>query len=195
MKRMKCTIRMIEDEDIERILQIYEPYILNTPVTFEYTVPSVEEFTDRVHKIKNQYPWLVCEAEGEIAGYAYAGSYQARMAFSWDAQLSVYLDPKFQGLHIGSFLYEKLIALLKVQGYYNLYAQISVPNEKSVTLHRHFGFEEEGLQKGVGFKLGEWRDVLLLVKPIRKRECPVMLPTPFSEVGKELIEEILAARI
>lgn len=192
---MECTIRMIEDRDIERTLEIYGPYILNTPITFEYTVPSIEEFTDRVHKIQIQYPWLVCEVDGEIAGYAYAGSYRARMAFSWDAELSVYLDPKFQGLHIGRFLYERLIALLRAQGYYNLYALISVPNEKSVALHQHLGFEEEGLQRGVGFKLGKWRDLLLLVKPIRERECPVMTPTPISQFGKELIEEILAAGI
>ena len=133
MKSVECTIRMIEDGDVERILQIYEPYILNPPVTFEYTVPSVEDFTDRVPKIQIQYPWLVCEVDGEIAGYVYAGPYRSQMAFSWDAKLSVYLDPKFQGLHIGVF-FIKVDGIIKGARVYNLYALISLPKNKEFAL-------------------------------------------------------------
>jgi Sortase and related acyltransferases len=192
---MEYIVRMAKKEDIQEILGIYEPYILHTTITFEYEVPTLEEFEKRLEKIQEQYPWLVCEINGEIIGYAYASAFRARMAFSWGTELSVYTNEKYLGLHIGRILYEKLIQLLKEQGYYNVYALISIPNEKSIYLHKMLGFEEEGVQKKVGFKLGKWCDLVYLVKNInRYDEYPKELPRSIQQIEKETIEAILKKR-
>jgi len=189
---MGYIIRMAKEKDASKILSIYEPYILHTTITFEYIIPTKEEFVQRLKKIQVQYPWLVCEMDGEIVGYAYASSFRERMAFSWGAELSVYIDERYQGLHLGKILYEKLIQLLKIQGYYNVYALINIPNEKSLCLHKKLGFREEGIQRKVGFKLGQWCDLMYLVKNLHKyEELPQAVPKSIHQIDKKIIDEIL----
>lgn len=60
-------LRMIKDEDIKDVLSIYRPYITNTPITFECTVPSYRKFVKRVHKNTATYPWLVAEVDGRLS--------------------------------------------------------------------------------------------------------------------------------
>ena len=77
------TIRMTEIRDIEKMLDIYTPYILETPISFELTPPSLEEFQNRVTETLKKFPWLVCEIEGQVVGYAYAGPFKSRCAYEW----------------------------------------------------------------------------------------------------------------
>ena len=78
-------IREVRPEDAARLAEIYSWYVLNTAVSFEYTVPSVEEFEARIRKTTEKYPYLVCMKENKIIGYAYAGAYSPREAYSWTA--------------------------------------------------------------------------------------------------------------
>ena len=86
------TIRPARLEDASEILKIYEPYIKKTTITFEYEVPSLEEFRGRMTGIIGAYPYLVCEADGKILAYAYAHRFHERAAYQWDAELSVYVE-------------------------------------------------------------------------------------------------------
>lgn len=88
-------IRKADVRDAQRLLEIYSYYVLNTAVSFEYTVPSLNEFENRIKKTKENYPYLVYTINGSIAGYAYAGSYSAREAYSWTATASIYVDRSF----------------------------------------------------------------------------------------------------
>ena len=90
-------LRVAEQGDLPQILEIYGPYILNSTATFEYTVPSLEDFTRRFLGITEQFPWLVWEEAGVILGYAYASPPYTRAAYSWCAEPSVYLRPQAQG--------------------------------------------------------------------------------------------------
>ena len=76
-------IRVATLEDARFIQAIYEPYVLNTAITFEEVVPSVEEFQERIAKTLEAFPYLVLEEEKEIVGYAYAGRFSQRAAFDW----------------------------------------------------------------------------------------------------------------
>ena len=89
---MEKRIRMASLEDCERIREIYAPYILQTAVSFETEVPSVETFCERMKSIQSQFPWLVCEIDGKIAGYAYASKHGQRAAYQWSVDVSIYLD-------------------------------------------------------------------------------------------------------
>jgi phosphinothricin acetyltransferase len=152
-------IRLAAGKDSARLLEIYGPFVKNTAVSFEYAVPDEAEFARRIDTTLEKLPWLVCGIGGYIAGYAYASMHKARAAYQWSVDTSVYVDPRYHGKHIGTALYTALFELLRVQGYYNAYAGITLPNAKSEGLHASFGFVPIGIFHHVGYKLGAWHDV------------------------------------
>lgn len=155
----RIIIRKVTEADAQALLDIYAPYVA-TPITFENEVPTVEEFARRIREIAAFYPYLVCEVEGRIVGYAYAHRQMERAAYQWNAELSVYIDEAFAGRGIGKQLYTRLIELLKRQHVKTLYALITLPNEASIALHRSFGFQEVGVWRQTGYKCGRWHDVM-----------------------------------
>src|ERR1700749_2594137 len=93
---MNLQIRIAEEKDASGILNIYAPFIITTSITFEYDLPTVSEFSERISKISKKYPWLVCVDEDEIAGYAYACAHRERKAYQWSAEVSVYVAENFR---------------------------------------------------------------------------------------------------
>ena len=156
---MNISIRFAVPEDAGELLAIYRPYVEKTPITFEYEVPSAEEFAGRIRDFSSFYPYLVCEREGKILGYAYAHRHQSRAAYQWGAELSIYMDEAARGLGIGPRLYRALMDLLALQNVQNLYACITSPNERSQRMHEALGFSLCGIWKHSGYKLGAWHDV------------------------------------
>lgn len=156
---MKKIIRFANFDDAANILKIYEKFIKETVVTFEIEVPSIESFQNRMKSIMDFYPWLVCEVDGEIAGYAYASKHGERAAYRWSSDLSVYIGEKFHRHHLGTDLYDEVIQYLKKQGFCTVYAAISTPNPKSQAFHESYGFKKIGEFKNVGHKMGKWLDV------------------------------------
>lgn len=184
----KYKIRRIKDSDIQRVLEIYAPYILNTTITYEYDVPTLESFTDRVNNIKSKFPYFVCECDGKIVGYAYASAYHSRTAFNWDCELSIYLDNSFCGKGIGRRLYAVLIDFITEQGFYNAYGVVSYPNHSSERLHDEFGFYCAGIHKNVGFKFNKWLDLIYYIKPLREFDQPKTFPKNANDIYFKDIE-------
>lgn len=152
------SIRLITESDAQAVLDIYKPYVLNTIISFEYEVPTLDEYLQRIKTNTEDYPWLVCLYENKIVGYAYASKHRARTAYQWSPESTVYLSPEVHRKGIARALYETLFALLRLQGHFNVYAGIGLPNDKSVGFHKAMGFEEIGVFKKVGYKLGNWHD-------------------------------------
>ena len=94
-------IRNAELEDVNRILEIYAYYVKNTAITFEYVVPTVEEFLDRMKHTMKKYPYIVIEKDGKIQGYAYAGAFIGRPAYDWSCEMTVYLNHSAQKCGFG----------------------------------------------------------------------------------------------
>ncbi|MGB8455364.1 MAG: N-acetyltransferase family protein [Anaerocolumna sp.] len=162
----QITIRMAALEDAEAIYKIYEPYILNTVITFEYDKVPVQMFRERMKQVMEKFPWLVCSIDGVIAGYAYCSPHLERAAFGWDCECSVYLDEKYHRRGIGTALYDALFNIVKKQGFYNIYSLICIPHESSVALHKKYGFTEVGTYYNTAYKLGHWRHLLVMEKKI-----------------------------
>lgn len=156
---MNKKIRLATEADSASILEIYKPFITDTVITFEYDVPSLADFSKRISRIQKKYPWLVCEIDGDIVGYAYASPFHERAAYDWSVDFSIYINPKYHGKRVGKALYCALVDLLKLQGYCNAYALVTLPNVKSEGIHESFGFKTVGVCKNVGYKFGQWRDV------------------------------------
>ncbi|KHD35879.1 phosphinothricin acetyltransferase [Clostridium acetobutylicum] len=159
-------IRLVKKEDSEEILNIYKPFIQNTAITFDYDIPSIQKFTEKVSNISNKYAYLVCEIDEKIAGYAYASSFNERAAYDWAVDLSIYVDDKYQGKGIGKALYYTLIETLKIQGYCNMYALVTSSNTRSKNFHKYFDFKLSGTYHNSGYKFKRWHDVDVFEKII-----------------------------
>jgi phosphinothricin acetyltransferase len=186
-------IRLATVDDAENILAIYKPYITDTSYTFETEVPSLEAFKDRINTYLQRWPWLVCEMDGKIAGYAYAAHYRERIAYQWCTESSIYVHYDFQQRGVARSLYTALFAILKMQSFRTVYAVINLPNEKSVALHERMGFTYFATYENVGYKLGSWKNVGWWQLAINDYDKAPSAPIPFSEMNQSSLPEIFAA--
>ncbi len=159
-------IRIVQKKDVQQILQIYAPYVLNTNITFEYDVPSLKEMSLRIEKISKKYPYLVVEEDDEIIGYAYACTFHERKAYEWACELSIYVKESYHGKGIAKKLYLKLFAILQEMNIQTVYACITVPNDKSKRFHQALGFKQNALFHQCGYKFNKWLDVIWMEKSI-----------------------------
>ncbi len=177
------SIRLITESDAQAVLDIYRPYVLHTIISFEYEPPTLEEYIQRIKTNTEDYPWLVCLYENKIIGYAYASRHRSRTAYQWSPESTVYLLPEVHRKGIARILYTTLFDLLKLQGYFNVYAGIGLPNEKSVGFHKALGFEEIGIFKKVGYKLGNWHDTHWFQLSLAEHTLTPPTPKKLAEVA------------
>ncbi len=177
------TVGNAELKDAERLLEIYDYYVKNTAITFEYTTPTIEEFRGRMEKTMQKYPYLVAEKDGQIAGYAYAGAFVGRAAYDWSCETSIYLDKNARRCGIGKTLYAALEKELKKMGILNMYACIGYPDNEdeyltknSAEFHSHIGFVQVGEFHKCGYKFGRWYNMIWMEKIIgehKEKQAPV----------------------
>lgn len=174
------TLRLVRASDAAAVLSIYAPYCA-TPISFEDPPPDVVEIERRILASWPAYPWLVAEEEGQLLGYTYACRHRERAAYRWTVETSVYLAPAAQGRGLGKRLYIRLFEILRRQGYHTALAGITLPNDKSVGLHRKMGFEPCAVYRQIGYKGGEWRDVQWLELHLDSNNHPTE-PMPLDEL-------------
>ena len=179
------SIRQATLQDVPRILDIYAPYVKNTAISFEYTVPTLEEFTQRFLKITAQFPWLVWEENGAVLGYAYGSRPFERSAYQWCASASIYLCEEACGKGIGKQLYAALEQLLQTQGYRKVYAVITTANESSVAFHRAVGYRHTASFPDCGYKFGKWYGTVWMEKELNTWDAPPHAPFPTHRIREE----------
>ncbi len=164
-------IRSAKPNDAKELLGIYSYYVENTAITFEYDVPSVEEFAGRIEKTLKRYPYLVLEDEGRIVGYAYAGVFKDRAAYDRSCEMTIYLDHNALKKGYGRTLYEALEKELIAGGMQNLYACIGDPivedeylTKNSEHFHAHLGYTKVGEFHKCGYKFGRWYNMIWMEK-------------------------------
>jgi phosphinothricin acetyltransferase len=146
--------------DAERAAEIYRPSVEGSYISFEEVAPDAAEMASRMRTTLVRTPWLVAEEDGGlVVGYAYASEHRQRAGYRWSVDISAYVDADWHGRGVGRALYMELLALLRRQGFVNVYAGIALPNDASVRLHEAIGMSLIGVYERVGFKLGAWRDV------------------------------------
>lgn len=177
-KGRKTQVRKARPEDAGRLLEIYAYYVKNTAITFEYDVPSLEEFQKRMEKTMERYPYLVIEKGREILGYAYAGPFVGRAAYDWSCETTIYLDHNAQKQGLGRILYEALETELQKMGILNLYACIGYPEQEdefltwnSARFHEHLGFSQVGKFQQCGYKFGRWYHMIWMEKIIGEHKA------------------------
>ena len=172
-KRLEVMIRFATEEDAEELLRIYSYYVENTAITFEYDVPSKDEFEERIKNISAKYPYIKAVHEGKIVGYAYAASFKDRRAYDWSVETTIYVKNNCKRMGIGKVLYEVLEQELKDMGILNMNACIARPiqegrylNDDSIRFHDNMGFTEVGHFHNSGYKFGQWFDMIWMEKMI-----------------------------
>ena len=168
---MKITLRAAEGKDTQSLLGIYSYYVKNTAITFEYDVPSVEEFESRINHTLQKYPYIIAESDGEAVGYAYAGVFKDREAYERSVETSIYVKKGLSGNGIGKKLYSALEELLKMQNICNLYACIGYPEKEdeyltknSVYFHEKLGYRMVGEFYKCGYKFNRWYNMVWMEK-------------------------------
>lgn len=166
-------IRSASVNDAEQLLEIYAWYVEKTAISFEYDVPSLEEFQSRIRETLKKYPYLVLEEDGVILGYTYAGRFKARAAYDHSCEVTIYVRHDMKRHGYGRMLYEALEEKLKSEGILNLYACIGAPvvedeylTRNSELFHAHLGFVKAGEFHKCGYKFGRWYNMIVMEKII-----------------------------
>ena len=167
------SIRTATPDDAKELVAIYDYYVKETAITFEYETPSVEEFRGRIEKVLRKYPYIVIERGKEILGYAYASTFKDRDAYNRSVELSIYIQKDVRRAGLGRMLYDELERRLKAQGILNLYACIGYPDEEdehltldSVKFHDKLGYSMIGKFNKCGYKFGTWYSMVWMEKLI-----------------------------
>lgn len=189
-------IRVATEEDAEELLQIYRPYVEETVITFEYEVPSAEEFRQRITHTLEKYPYLVAEKEGRIVGYAYASAFKERAAYDWAVETTIYLEKGSRKKGIGRNIYNALEDALRMQHILNLNACIGYPEvedeyltKNSADFHAHLGYRLVGEFKQCGYKFGRWYNMVWMEKMTGEHGEKPEPVIPFPEVAEEFMRK------
>lgn len=152
-------IRLASEDDAAHIQAIYAPIVRDTIISFETVAPTVDQMRARIRATLDHLPWLILKQDDALLGYAYASQHRARIGYQWSVDVSVYVHPDARRMGVARALYTSLLNMLIIQGFFNAYAGIALPNAASVGLHEALGFQPVGVYQGVGYKLGAWHDV------------------------------------
>ena len=175
-------IRLATPEDAVQLVSIYAPYVENTAITFEYIVPSVDEFAERIRHTLTRYPYLVAELCGEPVGYAYASAFKGRAAYDWSVETYIYVNKNLRSKGLGSLLYQSLENTLAKQHICNVCACITYPNPASISFHEKHGYQTVAHFHASGYKQGQWHDMIWMEKTLCSHTIPPQPLIPFPEL-------------
>ena len=185
------TIRIASIQDAEELLKIYKPYVETTAISFEYIVPTIEEFRCRIENTLYKYPYLVAEKEGIIVGYAYANPFKGRAAYDWSVETTIYVKQEEKRQGIGYILYQELEQICKRQGILNMNACIASPREEdlhlttdSIIFHEKLGYQYVGKFHQCGYKFQTWYDMIWMEKHIGSHDSNQSAVIWYSDLVK-----------
>lgn len=162
MSRVDCSVRPATPADIVAITRIYAHAVEHGTSSFDLIPPDETEMARRMGDlVGGNFPYLVAEIDGALAGYAYAGPYRSRPAYRWTVEDSIYVAPDAQRCGMGRALLQRLIEETTARGFRQMIAVIGDSAQAaSIALHRALGFRLIGTHEAVGFKHGRWLDTV-----------------------------------
>ncbi len=174
-------IRAATEQDAEGVRAIYAPIVRETAISFEWDEPDAAEMARRIRTIGVEYPWVVAEDAGAVAGYAYAYPWRARAAYRWVAETAIYVAPAARRRGVARATYAELLQRMRSLGYRGAIGGIALPNPASIALHESLGFRHVADFPRAGFKFGRWHDIgfwRLDLEPAPDAPAPPQPPAP-----------------
>lgn len=197
MRMKEIRIRTAGIEDAKELLRIYAPYVAETAISFEYEVPTLQEFEQRIAHILEYYPYLAAERDGEIIGYAYAGRFHQRAAYDWAVESSVYVRTDQKRTGVGRKLYEALELALSLQNILSVYACIACSETEdeyltrnSIQFHSHIGYQQMAEFPKCGYKFDRWYGMVWLEKQLGAHKPYPEKVRPFGEIREQWEAEL-----
>lgn len=197
MNTEHVNLRVASVDDAEELLKIYTPYVQKTAITFEYDVPTPEEFRKRIENTLKKYPYLVVEKDGQLLGYTYTGPFIGRAAYGWGAELSIYLREDCRRMGLGKMLYHAIEGISRAQNILNLNACIGDPEvedeyltKNSIQFHSHMGYRIVGRFYQCGYKFGRWYHMVWMEKIIGEHTPEPAPVLPFPELDKKVLDAL-----
>ncbi|MCI8659983.1 MAG: GNAT family N-acetyltransferase [Lachnospiraceae bacterium] len=194
MNRDTIRIRAAVPEDGKELLKIYAPYVEKTAITFEYTVPELRIFRERIENTLKKYPYLVAEKDGELSGYAYTSPFVGRAAYGWAAEVSIYIREDRRRTGVGKRLYQAIEEISRAQNILNLNACISSPEtedayltKNSIRFHCRMGYKMVGEFHKCGYKFGRWYNMVWMEKIIGEHMNEPLAVIPFPQLFNHVI--------
>lgn len=184
-------LRMARMEDAVQIAQIYNDYVDNTAITFVCQHRTAEDYQQILRDGK--YPLLVAVSDDTVQGFVYASALRPHDAYRWDVEMTIYLRQEARGQGLGRQLMGACLRILHQQGYLNAYSCITWPNEGSVALHHAMGFVDIGRWPHVGYKLGQWHDVIWMQRTLGELPTHPQEIKRMSDFSPEAVEALLVA--
>ena len=184
-------IRFAQKSDYPAMLEIYRPYVETTRISFEYETPAADVFERRLNAIAEKHPVLVFEENGKISGYAYTADVFERAAYSWCAELSVYVEKECRGRGIGKRLVCAAEDIARLLGYKLLYSLVTEENAASIAFHNALGYKQIAFFPGQGYKFGAWTGVVWFEKRLSENSGKITIPPHISRVYRKNFDEIL----
>lgn len=195
----ELTFRNAVLDDAERILEIYRYYVEKTAITFEWTVPALEEFKARMKRTMEKFPYIVALENKKIIGYSYVGPFKEREAYGWAVETTIYLDAEKRHCGAGKKLYLAMEEILRRMHILNLNACIGYPKQddeyltkNSAQFHEHLGYTLAGKFHDCGYKFGKWYDMVWMEKMIGSHPSNPEKVLNFNEIKSQL-SDILKA--
>jgi len=161
-------VRAAQRSDLARLTEIYNYYVVNTPITFDLEPYKAEERCHwfEEHNDGARYRLFVAEDAGRVVGYAGTGRYRDRAAYDTTAETTIYCAPEATGRGIGTLMYRTLFESIAGEDLRRLVGGITLPNDASIRLHERFGFVKAGVFSENGRKFGRYWDVLWMERPL-----------------------------
>ena len=153
-------IRDAELADLGRITEIYNWAVVNTTATFDMNLQTVEDRKEWFSHYGKTYPLIVADLDGKVTGYCSLSKFREKEAYAKSVEISVYIDPSYHRLGLGTLLIKEILSMAQDLGYHVIIAGITAGNEVSVKIHENLGFKFCGQFNEVGYKFDNWQDVL-----------------------------------
>jgi phosphinothricin acetyltransferase len=163
-----ANIRFARASELERLTEIYNYYVMNTPITFDLEPFSVAERGEwfRHYSASGPQRLLIAETDGLVVGYVTSSRFRPKAAYETSVETTIYLAREATGRGVGTKLYTALFAALAEDDLHRAYAGVTLLNTASIALHRKVGFRSIGVFHQVGRKFGKYWDVEWLEKPL-----------------------------
>jgi phosphinothricin acetyltransferase len=166
---MGVFIRPARRSDLPRLTEIYNHYVIHTPVTFDLEPYTVERRTAWFEQFANtgRHRLMVAENAGQVEGYAGTTRFRVKPAYDTTVETTIYASPEMVGMGIGRMLYATLFEALAGENINRIVGGYTLPNPGSAKLHAQFGFRNVGVFSEVGYKFGKYWDVQWTERPLR----------------------------